>query len=545
MIMKAFPWRKEPYYTRTNSGFLRCLVGLFLVSDLQVSTACPDLCQCDQQTVTCPDAALIPVDIPEETTILKFPNHRFTNLPGYTFLPHNLNSLQELHLREGNLEIIDDNAFHGLPQLKSLHLDYNNIETIAPNAFDGLGRVTHLYLYYNKLQQLHPRQFVGLTLLYWLSLSFNALTDIPANAFQGLENLHILYLRYNHLSVLGDYRSFSGLHHLQMLSLENNHALRTIGDETFSQLYALTDLELGGNLLAATSFTEATFSGLHKLTTLNFHDNPLGVVPSLAFKPIPQLDKIYLTSCQLRSVQPGDFQYVPELKELYLDDNVALIEIPTHTLTELPLLEMLHYSQTSITEIPAFSFQNATNLRKLVIADSKLSSIKENGFDGLENIHQLDLSNNKLTTLFHNILDSIQLSGNLEIDLSDNPWACDCHLRDFVQRVEKRYTPKQVTQVFNSSQPPPKCQSPPQLAGQGIFSVPTHSLSCDAPTPKDATHEANHRKVTIGSCVGLATVVLLCTVCGIFFYRKRQRKAREMLRSINDSLFPLDDDISI
>ncbi|XP_022101111.1 carboxypeptidase N subunit 2-like [Acanthaster planci] len=525
------------------------LAWLLIGFEIQGTWACPELCECDGLTVTCSDATEIPVDIPPETTVLMFPRHRFTNLPGYTFVPHNLRNLRELHLRRGNLEVINENAFHGLPELTKLHLDYNNLQNIDANAFDSLGKVDHLYLYYNKLQRIRARQFVGLPALRWMSLSFNALTDIPANAFQGLEHLTTLYIRYNHLSELGDYQSFSGLHKLQMLSLENNHALRTVGDETFSQLYSLTDLELGGNQLTSDSFTEATFSGLHKLHTLNFHNNPLGLVPSLALKAIPQLDTLRLTSCQLRSVRQNDFEYAPDLKQLFLDDNVALKQIPAHTLSELEQLEILDFSRNSVTDILAFSFQNATSLKKLFITDSKLSGIEEDGLDGLVNLDELNLSNNELTTLPKTALDSIPYSDSLKIDLGDNPWACDCHLRDFLQWVDKHYDAPQIQQIFNITEHQPKCLSPPQNAGRSIFDIPTHDLSCEAPPPKDIGHEENQRRVTIGSCVGLAIVVILCTVLSILFYRRRQRKLRDMLRRYgsrdNVSSFPLDDNVSI
>ncbi|XP_038067368.1 insulin-like growth factor-binding protein complex acid labile subunit [Patiria miniata] len=525
------------------------LVWLLIGCETQGSQACPELCECQDLTVTCPDATEIPTDIPPETTVLMFPHHRFTNLPSYTFVPHDLLNLRELHIRQGNLEVIDENAFHGLPELIKLHLDYNNIQDIDANAFDGLSKVDYLYLYYNKLQQIHPRQFAGLPRLRWLSLSFNALTDIPANSFQGLERLLTLYIRYNHLSELRDYQSFSGLHQLQLLSLENNHALRTIGDETFSQLYSLTDLELGGNQLTSDSFTEATFSGLHKLRTLNFHDNPLGFIPALSFSAIPQLETLYLTSCQLRSVQHEDFQYAPDLRKLYLDNNVALKEIPVHALSTLPQLEVFHFSQNSLTDIPEYSFKNVTSLKEMFITDSKLSSIDENGLDGLGNLVELDLSNNELTTLAETTLDSIRYSSGLKIDLGDNPWACDCHMRDFLQWVDERFTPRQIQQIFNITEHQPKCLSPPQYAGSSIFEIPTHDLNCKAPPPKDISHEINQRRVTIGSCVSLAIVVILCTVGGILFYRRRQRKLREMLRRYgsrdNVSSFPLDDNVSI
>ena len=521
-------------------------VVALLLTSIHYITACPAFCQCSGKSVSCPDSAIIPDGIPNNTASLSFTRHLFMNLPSYTFVPHRLLALDILQLEYGNLEVIGPYAFHGLPHLTALHLRSNHINSIDPKAFDGLSHVTVLYLTGNKLQQLKPQQFQGLDRLSWISLSENEIETIQPKAFQGLYSLRSLYLRSNSISEITSYQAFSGLDSLTQLSIKNNDILQHIGDRVFAQLPNLEKLELGGNQISAESLTEGTFAGLDSLRLLDLSSNPLAAVPSVAFKAIPQLRVLYLSAADLEFIQPGAFTYLPNLMEINLEKNYHLHSIADDCFHNTPDMQILRLSGTNIKELRANMFMNITRVYRLLISKTQLSKVHPNLFVNLTNIRDLDLSDNQLTSLPSDVFASIPYTPSLHIDLRNNPWSCDCHLPGFIATTNQQYTAAQRKKIFTISKNQPQCSNPPHLAQKPIFNVSISNLTC---VQSSASSETNSKAIfiTVGC---LSTLVAIATIFAISV-SWRKCKQSKLSHSVqygsrqNIMSLPLDDDVSV
>ncbi|XP_048511346.1 uncharacterized protein LOC105685876 isoform X2 [Athalia rosae] len=87
------------------------------------------------------------------------------------------------------------------------------------------------------------------------------------------------------------------------------------------------------------------------------------------------------------------------------------------------LLELLDLGDNQLTALSADIFSPLRNLRFLNLTHNRLGNIHRNSFQGLESLQELYLS----------ALASLPLE---ELQLADNPWACDCRMFWFIKWAE-------------------------------------------------------------------------------------------------------------
>ncbi|CAH1159748.1 unnamed protein product [Phaedon cochleariae] len=303
------------------------------------------------------------------------------------------------HLRWTRSDIADINEALIHPQkLTELELSYNNISHLQNFQFREFNSLRSLNLSHNSINDLPREAFNNhSTKLRKLCLSHNSLKAIPFQVFSPLNDTVELDLSYNHLVTFLDH-FFKFNNNIEVLLLNNNN-LTKITSNALADLTKLTRLDLSYNSLQSISM--GLFDSLSNLLYLNLANNPLLNMASGTFRGLGDLRVLNLSNNKLSSLSFGLLHFSPLLTSLTLDD--TLIEVIHNTeLLGVPNLETL-------------------NLRR----NKKLREIETYVFADTPVLRELDISGNDLTFLPHTIANLTELK---RLNISDNPWACDCRM---------------------------------------------------------------------------------------------------------------------
>ncbi|KAK2835789.1 hypothetical protein Q5P01_016273 [Channa striata] len=163
-------------------------------------------------------------------------------------------------------------------------------------------------------------------------------------------------------------------------------------------------------------------------------------------------------------------------RQLIISNN-RIADLPALQLNYLSDLVYLDCSNNSLTEVSESTFGNLRKLAYLDLSFNTLLLIEDRTFGPLaslsgeihpdafsENValQVLDLSRNNLTVL--NISSLIALPALRSLELSSNPWRCDCDTEDLCLWV-------QIEGFKFQGEGQTICHSPPELAGQRLAEV--------------------------------------------------------------------------
>jgi hypothetical protein len=314
-------------------------------------------------------------------------------------------------------------------------LSHNHIVSVTNSAFASQAMLKQLRLDSNKIGRISNTTFVGLSKLEILSLRNNEVEALPDNLFAHSPLLQRLDLARNRIAEVSD-RAFGGLESLRILHLEDNF-LNFVPTEAFRLIPSLAELYLSGN--------------------------PLSTVPANAFLPFRTLTLLDLTSCRLGSVDDLGFRGLGTLRRLKLTDN-NLTEVPTVALRSFPGLRGLDLGRnpyesikpnalrflsklkhldvsgcSRLTDIESSAFGGCVDLEYVTVSLNKnLARIAGDAFDAVPALRHLNLADNKLRHLPETLVPWRNLRS---LDLSGNPWQCDCDL-SFVPQVLKHLREK-------------------------------------------------------------------------------------------------------
>ncbi|NXU59790.1 LRR3C protein, partial [Turnix velox] len=110
--------------------------------------------------------------------------------------------------------------------------------------------------------------------------------------------------------------------------------------------------------------------------------------------------------------------------------NARLTEIPRDIPNDT---NKLFLDSNRIPFLPRDAFRDLPLLLELDLSHNAIASVESGAFRGLtEHLHSLDLSSNRLVSLGKEALGNLRA----KVNLSDNPWLCDCRLQELLRAVE-------------------------------------------------------------------------------------------------------------
>ncbi|KAG7305135.1 hypothetical protein JYU34_010621 [Plutella xylostella] len=165
------------------------------------------------------------------------------------------------------------------------------------------------------------------------------------------------------------------------------------------------------------------------IQVLDLHGNPLKILEEDAFAKIEllNLQRLNLSSTSLRSVHPDAFRELRILIELDLSQN-DLFQLSPDTFRGNDRLRLLVLNDNPLNSLVVEQFPPLQHLKRLELARCRLRKIHPWAFVHLRALETIHVHQNLLSYLHH---DTFNLPLLKTLTLSENPWYCDCRLREF------------------------------------------------------------------------------------------------------------------
>uniref|UniRef100_A0A8C6TIS6 TIR domain-containing protein n=1 Tax=Neogobius melanostomus TaxID=47308 RepID=A0A8C6TIS6_9GOBI len=394
--------------------------------------------------------------------------HKLSRIP--SDIPKSAKYLSVYH---NNIQWIRQSDFSGLSELQTLKLGRNQISHIEDAAFSHLSSLTELYLDRNRLANLTDHMFTGLSNLTVLGLRSNKINHISELAFAPLTKLLEIVLWDNLLSSMSDIVNIVLLCPLlKSLDLTQN-PLTSIESEQFpfplnitkhpEGLRPLLSADVDPSIVAepwGNSLTKVplTIRNMSSLTFLSFQSNLISKLHCLDFSGLHLLKILDLSYNALRELNSCAFQNLQSLQELYIEGNKIHNLDYNFGITLLNLM-ILDASGNYIEQLLKGVFRNMTRLTELDLQSESVTEmlLYEGAFDGLTDLRTLSMS--PVFIIYSPSAVFEALPSLRYLDLSDNPFACNCSNADFIDWVIRN------TQVYVNRAYQYKCESPESHQG--------------------------------------------------------------------------------
>uniref|UniRef100_A0A4W4EQP5 Biglycan n=1 Tax=Electrophorus electricus TaxID=8005 RepID=A0A4W4EQP5_ELEEL len=264
---------------------------------------CPFGCVCQLRVVQCSDLGLthVPYDIPPDTLLLDLQCNMITEI------------------REGD--------FKGLTNLYALVLRNNQISRVHPRAFLPLKRMQKLYMSHNQLTSI-PRNLPAS--LVELRIHDNHIQKVLAGTFSGMGNMHVIEMGRNPLQNSGfEPGAFTGLK-LNYLRISEAKLTGVYANKLFCIPQLYRDLP----------------ESLHEL---HVDHNQIQAIELEDLSQYKHLQRLGLSFNHIRHIEHGVLSYLPNLRELHLDNN-RLSSVPSG-LPESKYLQVVYLHSNNISSI--------------------------------------------------------------------------------------------------------------------------------------------------------------------------------------------------
>jgi len=371
------------------------------------------------------------------------------------------------------------------PSLKVLILKHNNFHTVDASLS-----------FYSDLE--------------YLDITSNNLATLPDRAFSTQRVLVKLMISRNKISQLRE-RTFSGLAKLQVLHLEENLITR-LPCRGFKQLHTLRELNLAGNII--NEICREAFAGLSEVATIDLSDNIIENVPSEALKHMHKLAELKLAKNNLKIIPDNSFPGLNKLTVLDLSENY-IEKIHEKAFPKKKSLRQLYLQNNSLYQVPGEAFRSLVKLEKLDIGQNMFTAVDERAFSSLKNLRRLEISG----CLFLKYIkkDALQSLQELEfIDLSNNPWHCDCNIQE-MSEIIVRIVNKSAHDI-----PRVKCWDPSDIREKDITTL---SIDCEAMHSPNIDFNNNVIEDTAVMGATASVVILLVIVIVIIIVKYQSKKS--------------------
>ena len=331
--------------------------------------------------------------------------------------------LEELSIKDCNIDRIPDRAFLGLTRLKSLTIksETNGVLTFTRGSFEGLANLQSLDISENSVRLIEKGVLCSLPNLLFLNLSYSDLGSISdlgmstavsqANCLRNVQNLD---LKGNKLAAVTSQEMFN-FPSVQKIDLSFN-LMRHLDEDVFEFTKELVDLDISNNQLSTLLPSIFTSSKLIRLSVAN---NSITSLPAQVFANQENLQYLDLSGNILTSseIKPNLFAGLSHLMELDLSQN-QVDKLRKKIFWELTSLESLSMSNNKIREIPNKLFKSQSNLKTLKLSKNLLTQLTNEALLGIELLNHLMLDNNLLEEIDEQVFTN--LSSLSLLDLSNN-----------------------------------------------------------------------------------------------------------------------------
>ena len=367
---------------------------------------CPEDCVCSGDTqVACQRLGLqrIPPSLPQAVTTLDLTDNAIRRITVESLVP--IRGVVNLKLKQNQIEIIEEGAFHVTDALQTLDISSNRLHTVHQGTFSGAQNLLNLNLSDNQLSQIDGA-FAEMSKLTRLELQNNHIRRLTQFTFRDLVSLRHLVLSGNQISHIGR-RAFTNLEKLMYLVIKNN------------PLANIDNMEFSSNLL---SYVDISESGLryvprglpNSIRYLQLRRNNMTTIMRRDFQSCPYISILVLDENGLQHIEEGTFEPMINLQQLWLNGN-RLVRIP-HPLPKSLRRLLMDSNQLGvlINEFPAGS-----QMSTLSLMGNNISYISPDAFHNLAQLKSLDLSNNRIQNLYSDTFINSSQLGILQ--LAKNP----------------------------------------------------------------------------------------------------------------------------
>uniref|UniRef100_A0A0R3RQY1 Ig-like domain-containing protein n=1 Tax=Elaeophora elaphi TaxID=1147741 RepID=A0A0R3RQY1_9BILA len=234
----------------------------------------------------------------------------------------------------------------------------------------------------------------------------------PLSDCYGVELSKVVELDLSHNKLI-DVPNFGYFYHLKRLDLGYNK-ISNIPNVALLSLKYLEELNLSHNQISQIS--EVTFENLLSLSRIDFNGNQIKSFPSSL--RIPDLRELYLDDNLIEDIPPELLNF-SSLKTLSLAGN-RIPHMQAKSLMKCRRLEDLNSAQNSFLEVLRQALREiASTLVKLNLSSTPISMIRSDDFINLLTTQEIDLSNTKIAKIEENSFRN--LPKLLKVHLNDNP----------------------------------------------------------------------------------------------------------------------------
>ena len=219
------------------------------------------------------------------------------------------------------------------------------------------------------------------------------------------------------------------------------------------------------------------------------------------------------------------FQRLQRLQKLDLSGNTYFGRQPSKLLTVLQNMSSLvivDLHACGIETLPVGMFTNTTQLDTLVLSVNSITSWDPKVFAPLHNLRILTLERNQIVSI--NVASFSHLTSLRQLDLSFNPFACNCDLMWFIEYVQMN----NIFVINIGSASSYKCASPESLHGVPVLSAGLSPADC-------VTHTDFVVTLSTAAVIFLSAIVFALVYRGrwyiryyIFLIRSRRRRYHEL-----------------
>ncbi|KAF4525382.1 hypothetical protein B566_EDAN013233 [Ephemera danica] len=168
------------------------------------------------------------------------------------------------------------------------------------------------------------------------------------------------------------------------------------------------------------------FIGLTELNRLDLAFNNLTLLPDNLLENITSITWLDLSNNFLSVLSPSFFENSALLERL----GNALTTLPRFMLQDCTQLKVLDVGDNAIDDLPRDLFSELEALRHLRLDHNKLSKLPHS-YTVYGELEELLLHNNTFEWMPNWVMRQLRDSSNLRVvTLAENPWRCDCRLRD-------------------------------------------------------------------------------------------------------------------